>query len=409
MISDGSRQGARSRSHDGWPALAWEQHEWVSKIPAEMVSAKVRKRHSGSYQSAVVPTIAELTPRLPAATASLAEETSIEIARFDAELGAEVAPFASVLLRSESASSSQIENLTSGAKAIALAELGSTEKRNATEIVGNVAAMNAALDLADRLDESAILAMQRALIGGHDPDIAGGWREEQVWIGGDSFGPHGAEFIPPHHEHIPALMDDLVRFAGRTDLPLLSQAAIAHAQFETIHPFADGNGRTGRALIHSMLRGHGLTRNVTVPVSAGLLTDTRGYFDTLTAYREGNPTAIVEKLAQASFTAVSTGRQLVSELRTIRASWNEKIRARRGAGAWRLADVLIRQPVVDAATVAEALDVTPENALRAITPLVDAGVITEFTGFARNRMWQSDEVLVALDAFAARAGRRGGL
>jgi Fic family protein len=128
--------------------------------------------------------------------------------------------------------------------------------------------MNAAIDLADRLDQSAILAMQRALIGGHDPDNAGRWREEQVWIGGDSFGPHGADFIPPHHEHIPALMDDFVRFAGRTDLPLLSQTAIAHAQFETIHPFTDGNGRTGRALIHSMLRGHGLTRNVTVPVSA---------------------------------------------------------------------------------------------------------------------------------------------
>jgi Fic family protein len=203
-------------------------------------------------------------------------------------------------------------------------------------------------------------------------------------------------------------MNDLVRFTGRTDLPLLSQAAIAHAQFETVHPFTDGNGRTGRALIHSMLRGHGLTRNVTVPVSAGLLTDTRGYFDTLTAYREGNPAAIVEKLAQASFTAVSTGRQLVGELRTIRASWNEKIRARRGAGAWRLADALIRQPVVDAATVAVALDVTPENALRAITPLKEAGVITEFTGFARNRMWQSAEVLSALDAFSARAGRRGG-
>lgn len=409
MISDGSRHGGHTRGDDSWPPLAWEKHDWVSKVPPEMVSAKLRKRHGGSYQSAVVPVIAELTPRLPTATASMAEEASIEIARFDAELGTEVAPFASVLLRSESASSSQIENLTSGAKAIALAELGSTEKRNATEIVGNVAAMKAALELADRLDEGAILEMQRALIGGHDPGIAGRWREEQVWIGGDSFSPHAADFTPPHHEHIPALMDDLVRFAGRTDLPLLSQAAIAHAQFETIHPFADGNGRTGRALIHSMLRGHGLTRNVTVPVSAGLLTDTRGYFDTLTAYREGNPAAIVEKLAQAAFAAVSTGRQLVTELRTIRASWTEKIRARRDAGAWRLADELIRQPVVDAASVAEALHATTENALRAIAPLVEAGVITEFTGFARNRMWQSPEVLAALDSFAARAGRRGGL
>jgi Fic family protein len=393
-------------SSDPWPSLDWEEHVWVPKISPELVSASARKRHTGAYRSAVVPSIADLSPRLSGEVASLAEEASVDIARFDAELGTEVAPFASVLLRSESASSSKIENLTSGAKAIALAELGSTAKRNATEIVGNVAAMTAALELADRLDGDAVLAMQEALIGQRDPAIAGRWRDEQVWIGAGSFGPHGAEFVPPHHEHIPALIDDLIKFTGRTDLPLLSQAAIAHAQFETIHPFADGNGRTGRALIHAMLRGHGLTRNVTVPVSAGLLVDTRGYFDSLTAYREGNPASIVEKLAQASFAAVANGRQLILELSGVREDWNQRIRARRDASAWRLADVLIRQPVVDAATVAAELDTTTKNVLRAVDPLVEAGVLTEFTGFARNRMWQSPEVLAALDGFAARAGRR---
>jgi Fic family protein len=122
-----------------------------------------------------------------------------------------------------------IENLTSGARAIALAELGSTEKRNATEIVGNVEAMRAALALADRLDAKAILAMHTALMGAADPDMAGRWREGQVWIGGTSFGPHAASFVPPHHEHVPALTDDLLRFAKRTDVPLLARAAIAHA------------------------------------------------------------------------------------------------------------------------------------------------------------------------------------
>src|SRR5437764_10072681 len=109
------------------------------------------------------------------------------MACFDTELGTEIAPFASVLLRSESASSSMIENLTSGAKAIALAELGSTERRNATEIVGNVAAMRAALELADRLDAAAILAMHAALMAGLEPGMAGRWREEQAWISGTSF------------------------------------------------------------------------------------------------------------------------------------------------------------------------------------------------------------------------------
>src|SRR3954470_15437981 len=230
-------------SEADWPALDWEDRPWQPRIPASSVSAAVRDRHAGPYRAAVVPRVAERSPRLSGDVLAVAEDASAEIARFDAELGSEVAPFASVLLRSESASSSMIENLTSGAKAIALAELGSTEKRNATEIVGNVAAMRAALDLADRLDADAILTMHKALVGDLHPEIAGRWREEQVWIGGTSFGPHQADFIPPHHEHVPALIDDLVAFVKREDLPLLAQAAVAHAQFETIHPFPDGNGR----------------------------------------------------------------------------------------------------------------------------------------------------------------------
>jgi Fic family protein len=389
-----------------WPRLGSELRPWITRLEPGLVSASVRRRHSGSYRAAIVPEIADRGLSLPSRVLAVAEEASAEIARFDAELGSDVAPFSSVLLRSESASSSMIENLTSGARSIALAELGSREKRNATEIVGNVAAMTAALELAQRLDPDAILAMHMALVGDLHPEIAGRWREEQVWIGGTSFGPHQADFIPPHHEHVPALIDDLVAFVQRDDLPLLAQTAVAHAQFETIHPFPDGNGRTGRALIHSMLRGHGLTQNVTVPVSAGLLTKTDAYFASLTAYREGEPSAIVERLAAASFEATSNGRQLVRDLRTIRRGWDETVRARRGSGAWRVADLLLRQPVIDAAAVAGELGVEPRNAQRAIAPLAEAGVLTEFTGFKRNRMWQSREVLTVLDDFAARAGRR---
>jgi len=106
-----------------WPALGTEERAWQSKISPDLMSARVRQRHSGPYRAALVPPIADRALALPAEVATLAEEASVEIARFDAELGAEVAPFASVLLRSESASSSKIENLTSGAKSIALAEL----------------------------------------------------------------------------------------------------------------------------------------------------------------------------------------------------------------------------------------------------------------------------------------------
>ncbi|CDO32965.1 Fic family protein [Mycolicibacterium porcinum] len=364
-------------------------------------------RQSGDYQAAIPAEVENLEVSLPSRILADAEEASQEIARFDAELGDEIAPFASVLLRSESAASSKIENLTASARAIAEAEtLGHSRRRNASVIVANTEAMQAAVALADRIDGTAILAMHAALMNASNPDIAGRWRTEQVWIGGGDFGPRGADFIAPQHSRVPGAIDDLIRFAGRDDIPVLPQIAIAHAQFETIHPFPDGNGRTGRALIQAMLRNKRLTRQVTVPVSAGLLTDTDSYFQALTAYREGDPSPIVERLSAASILAVDNGRHLVSDLRTIRQFWASKITARRDSAVHRIADLLIKRPVINAKLVTRELNIPMSNVYRYLDPLIKAGIIVEFTDQSRNRAWRAPEVLAALDAFAERAGRR---
>ena len=320
--------------------------------------------------------------------------------------GSDIAPFGAILLRSEAVASSLIENLTASANAVALAELGDTSRRNATEIVANTTAMTAAIALADRLDAPAILAMHAALLEHHDPKIVGTWRSAQVWIGSSSYGPHTASFVPPHHTRVAPAIDDLVCFMHRDDLPVLLQAAIAHAQFETIHPFPDGNGRTGRAIVHCLLRGKRLTRQVTVPVSAGLLTDTDRYFDVLTAYRAGDAEPIVERFAEASFDSVVNGRQLVSDLRTIRAAWSETITSRRQATVWRTLDVVFQHPVLDNTLVRSELDVSAMGADAAITELVEIGALQEITGGRRNRKYAATQVLAALDAFAERAGRR---
>lgn len=340
---------------------------------------------------------------LPAETAALVEEAATEIARFD--IGSDLAPFRSVLLRSESAASSKIENLTASARAIAEAELHPS-RNNASLIVANARSMSAAIALADRIDANAILEMHEALLHDSEPKIAGAWRTEQVWIGGGDFGPHGALFVPPHHTGIPAAIDDLVTFIQRDDIPVLAHAAIAHAQFETIHPFPDGNGRTGRALLQAQLRNKHLTRNVTIPVSAGLLTDTDAYFAALTRYRLGEPLAIVDQLAAASLRAIGNGRKLIEDLRSVRSSWNERIQARRGATAWRVADLIVRHPVVNAPIIARDLGILGQNTYRCLRPLVAAGVLVEFTDKKRNQMWRAPEVLEALDRFAVRAGRR---
>lgn len=389
-----------------WPPVRWEQQPWVPTFPAELVSRRMRARHAGPYHSAIAPEIADLEVQLPSAVVALADDASSEIARFDAEVGVELGQFTSLLLRSESASSSQIENLTSSARAIALAELGDDGRSNAVQIVANVRAMQAAIALADSLDSDAILAMHAALMEHQSLHSAGEWRTEQVWIGGTTFGPHEASFVPPGHRHVPGAIADLVAFAQRDDVPVLAQVALAHAQFETIHPFTDGNGRTGRALAQAMLHAKGLTRKVTLPVSAGLLADVDSYFSALTSYRQGNAAAIVELMAEASFAAITNGRQLVEELTSVRHRWTEVISARRDSATWRLADLLIGQPVVNAETVQRELGVTSANAHRALRHLVDAGVIAEFSGKQRRRLWQASEIIAALDEFAARVGRR---
>lgn len=361
----------------------------------------------GTYHPAVPAGIAELVLDLPPAVLAAAESASREITRFDADLGGDIAPFTAVLLRSESAASSQIENLTASARAIAEAELpGGKAKRNAEMIVANTAAMQAAVALSDDVDADAILAMHRALMVNEPRHTPGEFRTEPVWIGGGS-SPVGAIFVGPRHEVVPGAIGDLIDFAQRADVPTLPQIAVGHAQFETIHPFTDGNGRTGRALVQAMLRNKGLTRQVAVPVSAGLLADTDAYFGALTSYRDGDAAPIVECFSKAAVLAIANGRQLVADLRDIRETWNDMITARSDSAVWKVADLLTRRPVVNAALLAQELGVASTNAHRYLNPLTETGILVETTNGPRNRVWRSPEVLAALDAFAERAGRRG--
>ena len=385
-------------------AITYDSVRWE---PQGMRHASAGLPRYGTYHPAVPADIADLVLDLSPSVIADAEHASNEIARFDAELGGEIAPFAAVLLRSESAASSQIENLTASARAIAEAELpGGRGKRNAEMVVANTAAMQAAVALSDRVDANAILAMHRALMVNEPRHTPGAFRAEPVWIGGGST-PVGATFVGPRHALIPGAIDDLIAFAQRNDVPTLPQIAVAHAQFETIHPFTDGNGRTGRALVQAMLRNKGLTRKVTVPVSAGLLADTDAYFAALTSYRAGAAAPIVDRFSQATVLAIANGRQLVADIRDIRENWNSVIRARSDSAVWKVADLLTRRPVVNAALLAQELGIESTNAHRYLNPLAEAGILVETNSGPRSRVWRSTEVLAALDAFAERAGRRG--
>ncbi len=342
----------------------------------------------------------------------MAEEASNELIRFDESLNGEIAPFAPLLLRSEAAASSRIENLTASARAVLTAELanrsgGNAARKNAEIIVANTRAMQAALDLSDDLTSHSVLGMHRELMTGDAHHQGGSWREEAVWIGTSSLSPVGALFVAPNFRRVPRLVDDLMIFARRGDLPRLAQTAVAHAQFETIHPFTDGNGRTGRALMQAMMRAKQLTHNVTVPVSAGLLANTNGYHQALMQYREGDIDTIVTLTAESSFLAITNAKELVIDIRGIQASWREQIKARADSGVWALLDLLARQPVVTADSAAQTLGLNPTNIYRLLNQLEQNGVLKKKPEYRSSVFWRSDEILAALDRFAERSGRRG--
>ncbi|MGN0062612.1 MAG: Fic family protein [Nocardioides sp.] len=398
-------------------ALTTEQHVW-SPRRAPIAGDRGSARFQGApYDAAVPARIAPMAFDLDPDVTAAADDARAAITRFDSELSTllggerEFAPMSTVLLRTESASSSQIENITAGARALALAELGITRfGSNAREVADNVVAMRRALDLAEDVTPATILAVHEALMR-HQPHIGPGeLRTEQVWIGGGDLSPHGAAFVPPHQSRVATAIDDLCAFARRTDLPLLVQAAVAHAQFETIHPFNDGNGRTGRALVHAMLHRGGATTRTTVPVSAGLLANTQSYFDALDAYRAGDANPIVRRFNEASFAAIGNGRELAADIKAIEHSWLERIEARRDAVVWRVVPLLLSQPAVTSKLVQERCEISQPAADRALRTLLDAGVVQTKDEHGqdrrRDRVWRADEVLAALDRFADRTRRR---
>ena len=386
-----------------WPALQYEELWWspTAGFMDPSWSNRRRRANRGTYRRAIVPSIAEVEVNLSPKTISDVQEATDDLTRFDAQYQ-DGTPFGAVLLRSESAASSQIEQLTANARRISLARLGDRSCPNATLIARNTTALEAALQLATSLDVEAILTIHRALLEDSDPLNAGKLRDQPNWIGGDS--PVTAMFVPPQHTDVPAALEDLVRFMARTDMPALVQAAIAHAQFETIHPFTDGNGRTGRALVSAILRARGTTQNFTVPLSSGLLTATREYFESLNEYREGNVEPIILGFVDAAARAMGNVQVLMHDIEQL----HRKIlgTAQRVTNNLRAVAGLCTTEPAFTAHMVEQTGVPVSTAYNIVKRLVDAGILRKEQKICGQSVWSVTDLTEALDAFAQRAGNR---
>ncbi|MEY8436401.1 Fic family protein [Atopobiaceae bacterium 24-176] len=326
--------------------------------------------------------------------------------RLDQALSAAPYDLPAVLLRSESASSSRIENLTVSAKGVALAQVGRGSSRNARLNVGNIASMEAALTL-DGVTAETMERIQGTLV---DESSLRGFRDEPVWISDNRYGPREASFVPPAPERVPAYVEDLVAFAARADLDPLIKAFVFHAQFETVHPFADGNGRAGRALVHLLLKDGGVCEASCLPVSAGLLSDVVAYHGALTSFREGDAEPIVCLMAHSLLGASHVAAALKASMDDLLDEWREKVGGRSGSCAERLGPLLVRNPAVTTDFVVGALGVGESAAKQALKRAVDAGMLTR-VGAARASAYVCDRVLDAIEEtcrmMPLRRGARG--
>ncbi|HSX68921.1 Fic family protein [Nocardioides sp.] len=396
-----------------WPPVATEERPWRTNPDLrgpDGARPNRRERELSSITVTIPVELIERTPQLASSTVALAEDAAQRITALESRAD-HLGGLGELLVRTEAVASSKIEHIHAEMDDIARATIGEAAGDKARR---TVAAGLALTELTDScgggapLTEAAILSAHHHLLANDrlEGAWAGRYRQQQNWIGGSDLSPLGAVHIPPPHQLVPGLMTDMVDFANRNDMSAVAQAAIVHAQFETIHPFTDGNGRVGRGLIGAVLRRRGLTRGVTVPVAAAMLADVDRYFDQLGAYRSGDVDAIVAYVAGSAIAAAEASVESADRLAELPAHWADAVQARRGSSARTLVDGLLKNPILDIHRASAVTGSTKIRTYEALDRLQSTGVLDEITGAGRNRIWVAGDVMTELRALEERIGRR---
>ena len=430
---------------------------WVTRFWENTHEGGLRRRdrRSGEYRAYVPDPLVGAALVLSPGTEALAARAEARVRA----LGAlpDMAGIARFLLRSEAIASSRIEGVAPSAHRVALAELAQQEEvrglsEQARAVARNVTLVRAAVEelsgarpvTADRL-----LALHRSLLP--DSPEHHGTRSTQNWVGGSSYHPLDADFVPPPPELVPDLVADLLTYLnGATHAPLI-QAALVHAQFETIHPFADGNGRVGRALIHTVLTRRGLLAGMILPTSPVLSTLSDEYVEALSCFRkagdpdwpdalgdpggpggpgksgdpngpsgpggpggpggpnepgesDGGRDAWISFFLGAVVLACDQAERISAELTDVREEWNESLQkwvAREGGGralrkdsaALRILEGLPGAPVLTIATASRIYGVSRTASSRGLETLRAAGILTTESIGAGRRAYTAPAVL----------------
>lgn len=378
-----------------WPPHRPEVRPWKQRT----VRGPRADRVLDQVTVALPPMISELDYRPDRSLSAMVTASAGNLSHLDLVHGRTLMALNPLLLRSESISSSKIENLEAALTDYGRALLGVGANASAVSMAAATRAMDRMIADADTNREirtPALLEAHHELFR-RDPDElprAGKVRTVQNWIGGSDYAPSNALYVPPPPETVAAYLEDLTAFANRTDLPALIQAAVVHAQFESIHPFIDGNGRIGRALIHAVLRHRRITRHLVVPIASGLVAHRDRYFEALHDYRAGHARTIIAMLATSTNIAASESWTTATNLVTLRHQWADRVGGTRpGTTQHRVLDLLTEEPIVNAGVLANRFALSESEARSVIDGLQGAGVLTRLGRTRRAPVWVAQDVL----------------
>jgi Fic family protein len=367
--------------------------------------APVRWRKACRYEAFIPAGLHGFAEPLTSELAAATSDAESALHRLNQSARPALAPLARLLLRTESIASSKVEGMQINARDLARAEskLEAGRKVGPTvqEILSNIDAMELAIHRATKAESFSIediLAIHRALMSSApNSQITDLIRKEQNWIGGNDYNPCGANYVGPPPEYVPSLLDDLCRAINEDALPPVFQAALIHAQFEAIHPFHDCNGRTGRALIHVVLRRRGLTPQYVPPISVVLAARKDQYVRGLSAFTSGDITSWATIFADACAESARLAIHYLDEVGNLQNLWRSALREfahpRTDSVTWKLIDVLPAYPIINVGVAVALTGRTKAVVSDAMTQLELAGVLIRATEGKRNRTWESAGLL----------------
>jgi len=387
-----------------WPAHQPERRPWRQSVRGGTREDRMLDHVVTQRPPLIAGADVHLDPRVAAAL----EPALVEVTLLDGVHAQHMIVLENLLLRGESVASSKIEGIAASTEDFAKALYGIKSNQTATLMAAGTEAISLLISSAAR-DAPIMLDSIRdahGLLMRADPrenPHAGRLRDVQNWIGGSDHSPRNALFVPPAPDRVEELMRDLVSYANRHDVPALVQAAIVHAQFESIHPFTDGNGRIGRALINSSLRRRGVTSQAVVPLAAALVARRDAYFDALDAYRAGDVEPIVGQVARACEISARESRTTAVRLDALPGTWSAQLgTVRSRSAAARLLDQLTAFPVFTSTDAVERIGGATSSVYAAIARFREAGVIRPLSNRTRDPIWAVSSILDELDDLGSR-------